>query len=234
MILADDNFASIVAAVREGRGIFDNIRKSVLYLMAGNVGEMAVMLGAAIVGLPLPLLPLQILWVNLITDGLPALALVMEPTDRDILRRPPRRPEEAMLGSSEWRLIVAIGLIHGAVALAVFVWALGARGLPEARALTFSTLVFGQIYSSLGFRNRLKVLWEIGPMTNIRLVAVVAVSALLQLALQRIPVARDLFHLTVPSIGNQVIPLLAGLIPISVLELAKLVPRWANHGKRSI
>jgi Ca2+-transporting ATPase len=233
MILADDNFASIVAAVREGRGIFENIRKSVLYLMAGNVGEMAVMLGAAIVGLPLPLLPLQILWVNLVTDGLPALALVMEPTDRDILRRPPRRPEEAMLGPSEWRLIVVIGLIHGAVALGTFVWARGAYGLAEARSMTFSTLVFGQIYSSLGFRNRLKVLWEIGPMTNLRLVAVVAVSASLQLALQRIPAARDLFHLTSPSIGNQLIPLLAGLTPISFLELAKLIPRWANHGARA-
>ena len=188
MILADDNFASIVAAVREGRGIFENIRKSVLYLMAGNLGEMAVMLGAAVVGLPLPLLPLQILWVNLVTDGLPALALVMEPTDRDILQRPPRRPEEAMLGSPEWGLIVVIGLIHGAVALGTFVWARGAYGLVEARGMTFSTLVFGQVYSSLGFRNRLKVLWEIGPMTNLRLLAVVAVSALLQLALQLVTV----------------------------------------------
>src|SRR3970282_1356144 len=92
MVLSDDNFASIVAAVREGRGIFDNIRKTLVYLLAGNAGELAVMLSPAVLGLPLPLLPLHLLWINLVTDGLPALALVMDPPDSDLLKRPPRPP----------------------------------------------------------------------------------------------------------------------------------------------
>jgi Ca2+-transporting ATPase len=225
MILADDNFASIVAAVREGRGIFENIRKSLLYLMSGNAGELALMLGAAIAGLPLPLLPLQILWVNLVTDGLPALALVMDPVDREILRRPPRRPEEPMLGASEWRLIVAIGLLHAAVTLAVFVWALGTRDLAEARTLAFSTLVFGQIFSSLGFRSRRRLFWEVGPSTNLRLVAVVALSGLLQLALIQVAATRALFHVTDAPLAHQVVPVLVGLVPITVLEIAKLISR---------
>ena len=225
MILADDNFASIVAAVREGRGIFENIRKSLLYLMSGNVGELAVMLAAAIVGLPLPLLPLQILWVNLVTDGLPALALVMDPVDRDILHRPPRRPEEPMLGAPEWRLIVAVGLLHAAITLAVFVWALGTRDLAEARTLAFSTLVFGQVLSSLGFRSRRRLYWEVGPSTNTRLVAVVALSGLLQLALVQVAGTRALFHLTDPPLADQVLPVLLGFVPITVLEIAKLISR---------
>lgn len=87
VVLADDNYASIVAGIREGRGIFDNIRKAIVYLLAGNASELAVMLIAAVVGLPLPLLPIHLLWINLVTDGLPALALVMDPTDEDVMRK---------------------------------------------------------------------------------------------------------------------------------------------------
>jgi Ca2+-transporting ATPase len=229
MILADDNFASIVAAVREGRGIFENIRKSLLYLMSGNVGELALMLGAAAVGLPLPVLPLQILWVNLVTDGLPALALVMDPVDREILRRPPRRPEEPMLGVSEWRLIVAMGLLHAAITFAVFLWAIGSRDLAEARTLAFTTLVFGQIFSSLGFRDRRRLFWEVGPLTNRRLLAVVALSGLLQLLLMRLSATRVLFHLTNPPLGDQLVPLIAGLLPLTTLELGKWIHRRAGR-----
>jgi len=125
VVLADDNFASIVAGIGEGRGIFDNIRKSLLYLLAGNSGELALMLAAAVAGLPLPLLPLQILWINLITDGPPALALVMDPPAPDILRRPPRRPGQPMLGGRQWRLVLSVGLVLGAATMSVFVWALG-------------------------------------------------------------------------------------------------------------
>ncbi|MDO9280395.1 MAG: HAD-IC family P-type ATPase, partial [Pseudomonadota bacterium] len=105
MVLADDNFASVIAAVSEGRGIFDNIRKTLVYLLSGNAGELLVMLGAAIAGLPLPLLPIQLLWINLVTDGLPALALVVDPTDADVLKRPPRKPDEPMLGRPEWTTV---------------------------------------------------------------------------------------------------------------------------------
>src|SRR6185436_13869768 len=137
MVLADDNFASIVAAVREGRGIFDNIRKTLVYLLTGNAAELAVMLIAAVAGLPLPLLPLHLLWINLVTDGLPALALVMDPPDPDALRHPPRPPAEPMLGRPEWTGIVSTGALEAAVILGVFGWALAREGVDVARALAF-------------------------------------------------------------------------------------------------
>ena len=118
IVLSDDNFASIVAAVEEGRGIFDNIRKSLVYLLSGNAGELAVMLAAALVGLPLPLLPLHLLWINLVTDGLPALALATDPVSPDVMKRPPRPPGEPILGRREWRTVVFTGLLQAAVALA--------------------------------------------------------------------------------------------------------------------
>src|SRR5262249_19667256 len=129
MVLADDNFASIVAAVREGRGIFDNIRKTLVYLLAGNTGELFVMLGAALVGLPLPLLPLHLLWINLVTDGLPALALAMDPPAEDVMLHPSRSSREPMLGRAEWLAVVLMGALEGGLTLGVYAWAVGARDL---------------------------------------------------------------------------------------------------------
>jgi len=225
IVLADDNFASIVAGIREGRGIFDNIRKSLLYLLGGNAGELTLMLGAAIVGLPVPLLPLQILWINLVTDGLPALALVMDPPDGDTLDRPPRRTDESMLGRPEWTLIVLTGLAQAATTFAVFAWTLVHRGLPTARALAFATLVFAQIIMSLAFRSRRKLLWEIGPLGNLRLLAVIALSAVLQVGILLSSVGRRLFQLAEVSPGAVGIAALCGLLPVTLLELGKIVRR---------
>src|SRR4029077_18366701 len=146
MVLADDNFASIVAAVREGRGIFDNIRTTLVYLLSGNTAELTVMLVAAVGVLPLPLLALHPLLVHVVTDGLPAIALVFDPPEKDVLQRPPRHPDEPMLGRAQWRFVVTTGLLQAATTLAVFVWALNVRGLPDARSLTFSVLVFGELF----------------------------------------------------------------------------------------
>jgi Ca2+-transporting ATPase len=231
MVLTDDDYASIVAAVEEGRGVFENIRKSLLYLLAGNVGELGVMLAAAALGLPLPLLPLQILWVNLVTDGLPALGLVLDPTDPDALRRPPRRPDEPMLGGAEWKLIAAVGALHGALTLAVFGWALPRDGLGAARTLAFSTLVFGQLFLPLGFRHRRKVLWALGPFTNARLLAIIALTTLLQLALTAVPATRALFHLTTLSRSHALVPVLVGLVPVSLVELSKLAAPRRTRGR---
>lgn len=166
MVLTDDNFASIVAAVREGRGIFDNIRKTLVYLLAGNASELAVMFGAALLGLPLPLLPLHLLWINLVTDGLPALALVTDPVDADAMKRPPRRPEEPMLARAQWTRICATGLLEAMITLAVFAWALRARDLTEARNLAFSTLVFGELLRAFAARSPDRLFWEVGAFTN--------------------------------------------------------------------
>lgn len=225
MVLTDDNFASIVAAVREGRGIFDNIRKTLVYLLAGNTGELAVMLAAAIVGLPLPLLPLHLLWINLVTDGLPALALVTDPTDKDVLKRPPRRPDEPMLGRAEWTNVIVTGLLQATATLAVFAWALRTRDLTEARSLAFSVLVFGELFRAFAARSTTRLFWEVGAFTNVRLLGVVVLSVIAQLAIHHIPATQALFQIGELSLADCVLGLLVGLCPVSVIELSKLVRR---------
>jgi Ca2+-transporting ATPase len=225
MVLADDNFASIVAAVGEGRGIFENIRKTLVYLLAGNVGELAVMLGAAIVGLPLPLLPLHLLWINVVTDGLPALALVVDPPAPDVMQRPPRAADEPMLGRREWTTVLATGLLEATVTLGLFVWALDARTVDQARSLAFTTLVLSELLRAFAARSSTRVLWEIGVATNLRLVAVVIGSAALQLALQRVPAAARLFDVAPLGAADLVRAVALALVPVSALELTKLLRR---------
>ena len=226
LVLADDNFASIIDAVHEGRGIFDNIRKTLVYLLAGNTAELALMMTAALLGLPLPLLPLHLLWINLATDGLPALALVMDPADPDALRRPPRRPDEPLLRRAEWISIAWTGALQTAVVLTVYIWALDARGLDEARNLAFTVLVFGELFRAFAARHPTRLFWEVGAWTNIRLLVVVAVSAALQIAIHHIPAARSLFHVSTLSMVDCIMSVLLGLIPVTALELFKLVRRF--------
>ena len=230
MVLADDNFASIVAAIREGRGIFDNIRKTLVYLLSGNTAELTVMLVAALGGLSLPLLPLHLLWINVVTDGLPALALVVDPPEDDVLQRPPRHPDEPMLGRAEWHFIITTGLLQAAATLGVFVWALNARDLSEARNLAFSTLVFGELFRAFAARSTTRVFWEVGVFTNLRLLGVVLFSVLMQLGIQYIPAAQAVFEVGPLSAADCALTLLVALGPVSVIEVAKLVRRWHARG----
>ncbi|MBS1118670.1 MAG: Lead, cadmium, zinc and mercury transporting ATPase [Deltaproteobacteria bacterium] len=225
IVLADDNFASIVAAVREGRGIFDNIRKALVYLLSGNVAELAVMLIASLAGLPLPLLPLQLLWINLVTDGLPALALVMDPPDADVMSRPPRRPTEPILGRPEWKSILVTGALQTTVTLVTFVWALHDRDLPEARNLAFTVLVFGELFRSFAARSATRVFWQVGVFSNLALLAVVFGSALVQIATHHLPFTKDLFQLGSLSAGDCLLSVVIGLVPVTILEITKLLRR---------
>lgn len=225
MILTDDNFSSIVAAVQEGRGIYDNIRKTLVYLLSGNFGELAVMFGAVVAGLPLPLLPLHLLWINLVTDGLPALALVADPTDADVLSRPPRHPDEPMLGHPEWKRIIVTGLLQATVTLSVFAWAYEARGLTEARNLAFSVIVFAELFRAFAARSTTRTFWEVGAFTNLRLLGVVAISTLLQIGIHHIPATQVLFSIGDLPLLDCVFSVLLGLVPVTILELGKLVRR---------
>jgi Ca2+-transporting ATPase len=231
MVLADDNFASIVAAVREGRGIFDNIRKALVYLLAGSTAELAFMFGAAISGLPVPLHPLQILWINLVTDGFPALALVMDPTDPHVLERPPRHPSEPMLGRAEWKTLALAGLVQATVTLLVFAWTLKVAGVSQARTLAFASLVFGQLFLSFAARSPSRLFWEVGAFTNLRLLAVVALSAVLQLGIHHVPAAGSLFQVQALSGAGWALALLLGIVPVTVIELAKLGRRHLGTGR---
>ncbi len=225
IVLTDDNFASIVAAIREGRGIFDNIRKALVYLLSGNVAELAVMLVASLAGLPLPLLPLQLLWMNLVTDGLPALALVMDPPDADVMTRPPRKPAEPILGRVEWLEIAASGALLTAASLGTFVWALHARSGAEARDLAFTVLVLGEVFRSFASRSTTRVFWQVGAFSNLVLLSVVTLSVLAQVAIHYIPVAADLFDVSRISAGDWLICFAVGLVPVTLIELVKLVRR---------
>jgi P-type Ca2+ transporter type 2C len=151
MVLADDNFATIVAAVQEGRRIFDNIRRFVRYLLTTNAGEIWVMFLATVVALPVPLLPVQILWINLVTDGLPAVALGLEPVERDAMRRPPRSPTESIFARGLWQHALWVGLLMAVVCLVLFV-AARAQGWPW-QTMVFTTLALLQLGHALAVRS---------------------------------------------------------------------------------
>ncbi len=222
MVLADDNFASIIAAVREGRGIFENIRKTVVYLLTGNLAELMVMLVAALLGLPLPLLPLHLLWINVVTDSFPALALVMDPARPDLLRQPPRDPREPFIGRREIVSIAITAGLESAVTLAVFVWGLRSGDLASARGLAFSLLVFSEVFRVFAARSTTHTLWGVGPFSNRRLLLVVVMSTALQLTLVGWRWSATLFGLE--SLGWSAIgtAALLALVPVSCLELWKL------------
>lgn len=225
MILTDDNFASIIAALGAGRGIFDNIRKTLVYLLAGNAAELGVMLLAVAAGLPLPLLPLHLLWINIVTDGLPALALVMDPPDDDLLARPPRRPDEPMLRAAEWRNVALTAALQIAVTLAAFAWVLSTSGLEAARSAAFAVLVFGELWRAFAARSATRLFWEVGAFTNLRLLAVVALSSVVQLLLHHLPATQRLFALHPLDLRTALLVILLALVPVTVLELRKLARR---------
>jgi len=199
MVLADDNFKTIVGAVEEGRAIYDNIRKFIRYLLSCNVGEVLTMFLAVLFGLPLPLVPIQILWMNLVTDGLPAMALGIDPADRDIMRRPPRHPNEGVFSHGLARRIMGTGCLIGVGTLAVFIlgYHLGGRQLELARTMAFSTLVFFQLFYVFACRSERHSILEVGIFTNMYLFVAVVISMILQLAVIYIPFLRGIFH-TVP------------------------------------
>ena len=154
MTLTDDNFASIVAAVEEGRGVFGNIKKYLMYLLSSNIGEIGLMAGSALLGLPLPLTAVQILYVNLATDGLPALALSVDPPEKDLMKRKPRDPRTGIFTRPVVTLMVLGGIWSTIINLGLFAWTLNSgRGLEEAMTMTFISLVLIQFFKAYNFRS---------------------------------------------------------------------------------
>jgi Ca2+-transporting ATPase len=222
MVLTDDNFATIVSAIEEGRAVYDNIRKALLYLLTGNSGELAVMLGAALVGLPLPLLPLQLLWINIVTDGLPALALVTDPPEPGVLRRAPRPVGAPMLDRAAWLGVLSVSVLEATVVLAAFAWASARLPLAEARTLAFTTLVFSELLRVFAARSAVHLYWQVGVLSNLHVIWVVAVSALVQVALPYVPLTARLFGVVPLSPGALAAAAALGFVPVSAIELWKL------------
>lgn len=227
MVVTDDNFASIAAAVEEGRATFDNIRKSVHFLLSCNVGEILLMLFATFLGLPLPLLPVQILWVNLVTDGLPALALAVDPKDPDLMRRPPRRPDEAILSRARIMTILAQGLAIATISMLSFAYCLYVMelDLELARTLTFMTLIGAQLAHAFNCRNERLSLFSIGILSNPALLLAVSASASLQAALVLMPWSRELFKLAPFDLTHWLLALGAGILMLAMMEIWKAAAR---------
>lgn len=220
MVLADDNFATIVAAVEEGRGIFENIRKFVWYLLSANVGEILTMFFAIILRMPLPLLPIQILWVNLVTDGLPALALSAEPIDKDVMKKPPRKKDEGIINKNIIVSMVFIGLIMAAVSL--FLFTVGAKvSLEKARTFAFSALVLLEMYHVFNCKSEKRSIFTAGIFSNIYLILSVAISVVLQIFVIYNPLMQKIFY-TVPLSGAELFYLFAlSSLPVLFMEAKK-------------
>jgi Ca2+-transporting ATPase len=227
MILTDDNFATIVRAVREGRAIYDNIRKFVRYLLSCNVGEVLVMFLAAVLALPLPLVPIQILFVNLVTDGLPALALGVDPPAPGVMDRPPREPGEHLFARGLGAKIAWRGVLIGSVTLGVFAWALGpgSFGLREARTLALVTLVLSQLFHVFDARTEDRNFLEVGLFSNPWVVAAVLTSIAMLLAVVYVPALSRLFRTDPLTGGDWAVAVVAsGFIQIAAAVQYLLAP----------
>lgn len=225
MVLTDDNFASIINAVEEGRGIFDNIQKFVHYLLSCNAGEVLLMFFAAVIGWPVPLLAIQILWINLVTDGLPALALGMEPPERDIMERPPRPPHEAVITRNHGLLILFHGTLIASVAALGF-WLIyqgDAANLHRARTATFCIAAYSQLFFAIGCRSQRFTLPELGLFSNPQFLGAVVVSGLLQLSVVTLSFAQPAFETTAQTSSEWLLILLLSIAPVTIIEVGKLL-----------
>lgn len=192
MVLLDDNFATIVTAVREGRRIFDNIRKFIKYTLTSNAGEIWTLFLAPFLGLPIPLLPIHILWVNLVTDGLPGLALAAEPEELGIMKRPPRRPNESIFAHGLWQHAVWVGLLMGALNLAVMAWAYHS-GSVHWQSMVFTVLTLSQMGHVLAVRSERESIFKQGFFSNLPLLMAVLVTFGLQMATLYVPLLNSVF-----------------------------------------
>jgi Ca2+-transporting ATPase len=225
MTLTDDNFASIVAAVEEGRGVFANIKKYLMYLLAANLGEIGLLLGASLLGKPLPLSAVQILYVNLATDGLPALALSVDPAEPDLMRRRPRSRRSGIFTRPVVTVLVVGGVWSAAVTLGLFLWALsGERTLAEAMTMTFAALVLIEFFKAYSFRSDRNSLFE-RPFANRWLNLAILWELLLVVLVVNVPLLQDAFGTTALSLGEWLVVAGVAVTIVPVLEATKRVLR---------
>lgn len=231
MVLADDNFATIVGAVKEGRIIYENIKKAIYFLLSCNIGEIFAIFLAIILQYPVPLLAIQILWVNLVTDSLPALALGMEPAEPGIMKRKPRRKEEGIFETGMKRSIFIEGFIIGAITLISF--AIGSNyggSVEQGRTMAFATLSFSQLFHVFNFRSIHESIFKKGMLPNKFLFGAVAISGLIQLLVMFVPLFRNLFKLTELDMAHwlYVFALAAATIPVVEIWKATYLRRYGS------
>lgn len=226
MVLLDDNFATIVAAVKEGRTIFDNIRKFVKYILTGNAGEIFVMLTGPILGMPIPLLPIQILWINLVTDGIPAVALGYEKAEKDVMERPPFKPDEGIFSRGVGRQILMMGVFIGLMSIAIGYWFW--RDDPTSRSwqtMVFTALTFCQMAYVMGVRRNLQSIFTSSFFSNKMIFLAVGLTLILQLLLIYLPFLNHIFR-TVPLEANELLVCVgAAMLVVVITEIEKRVVR---------
>ncbi|MBN1416057.1 MAG: calcium-transporting P-type ATPase, PMR1-type [Bacteroidales bacterium] len=232
MVILDDNFASIVAAVEEGRGIYDNIKKFIHYLLSCNAGEIMVMFVASIIGFPIPLLPIHILWVNLVTDGLPALALGMDPIDKDVMKKPPRLLNESIITRQGGKLMLTQGAFIAFCALLAFWFVLSVEneGLARARTACFIVLACSQLFHSFNCRSSNKSLFTLGVLSNKKLVVATLFSFALQMMVVYVPFLQTIFKTEALGWFDWILVLVISSFPFWAMEVVKLFQRI---GRRS-
>jgi P-type Ca2+ transporter type 2C len=224
MVLLDDDFATIVAAVREGRRIFDNIRKFVRFVMGGNCGELCTLFVATLIGLPVPLLPMHILWVNLVTDGLPGLALAAERAEPNVMQRPPRPPRESIFARGLWQHIVWVGLLIGALCIGTQTWAI-AHGHEHWQSMVFTVLTLSQMAQVLAVRSERQSLLSLGIFSNLPLLSAVLLTFGLQLMLLYVPLFQAIFHTAPLSLAELAACVLLSATVLVAVELEKGLTR---------
>jgi len=218
MVLTDDNFATIVAAIEEGRTIYENIKKSIHYLLSCNIGEILVLLIATLAGMPMPLKPIHILWVNLVTDSLPALALGVEPADKDIMTKKPRPKNENIFADGLMFRISIEGIMIGLVSFIAFLFGLR-ENLTNARTMAFAVLTFSQLSQAMNVRSN-KSIFKVSLLKNKYMVLALAVSIFLQLVVILTPL-NAIFDIKNINIYDWDIVILLSLTPIIIMEIVK-------------
>ena len=227
MVLLDDNFATVVRAVREGRRVYDNIRRFIRYVLTTNSGEIWTIFLAPFMGLPIPLLPIHILWINLVTDGLPGLALAVEPAEQDVMRRPPRPPNESLFARGLGLHAFLVGLLMAGLALGAEAWFVSAD--PAAwQTIVFTTLCFTQLGHVLAIRSETRSIFLQRFTSNPYLLAAVVLTVLLQLAIVYLPVANDWFKTVPLSAWELVYCFAAALVVVAAVEAEKALRNYRS------
>lgn len=221
MILTDDNFATIVAAVEEGRAIYGNIRRTIQYLLSGNLAEILVMLGAAIAGWPAPLAPIHLLWINLVTDGLPSLALAAEPVPKNVLGSTSRPSPNSFFDKAFYKEMAFVGIVTSVLALAVYGYTLRTEGEVLARTHVFSFLVFAELFRSFACRSDYKTAFQMGLTSNLYHLAAVAIPVAFQIFLHHSDIFNSVFKVQPIHLGECLTMIGLTLIPTALIELRK-------------
>ena len=238
MILTDDNFTTIVYAIEEGRNIYNNIKKTIMFLLSCNLGEVFCVFFATVFGWAIPLVPTQLLWINLVTDTLPAISLGMDPGDKDVMNRKPRDPKESFFAEGAGMRAIVGGILIGILTLVAFYLGIihsgdvpikeakdGTEIVTYGRTMAFIVLTFSQLFYSLSMRNSKKTIFEVGFFSNMFLIISIIISIILQVLLISIPPIAEMFKVTAldPSHWEMVIGL--SLIPFAINEIIKVVTR---------